>query len=200
MGNSGTSMRLLSGILSAQNLIQWWRAIRVYPNVPWNGRQKPLRDMGAKIQTTGEKGTPPISITGNQTLTGIRYEMPMASAQVKSCLLIAGLWAQGTTTVIEPEVTRDHTERMLTAFGLSCNSVKKSTNGNQTVTGRRINGMWYRSACWYLIRGIFMVAGAIAQQGNVTIKSGHQSRAPAWLISKADGRWFDIDQWNHCWR
>lgn len=77
----------------------------------------PLRDMGAKIQTTGKKGTPPISITGNQPLQGITYQMPMASAQVKSCLLLAGR-ANGKTTVIEPEISRDHTERMLSRVWL----------------------------------------------------------------------------------
>ena len=103
MGNSGTSMRLLSGILSAQKFDSVMTGDPSLSKRPMERVAKPLREMGAKIQTTGEKGTPPISITGNQTLTGISYEMPMASAQVKSCLLLAGLWAQGTTTVIEPE-------------------------------------------------------------------------------------------------
>lgn len=70
---------------------------------------KPLRLMGAQIQTTGEKGTPPVSITGGQQLKGIQYDLPMASAQVKSGILLAGLWAEGETSVTEPEPTRDHT-------------------------------------------------------------------------------------------
>ena len=171
MGNSGTSMRLLSGILSAQKFDSVMTGDPSLSKRPMERVAKPLRDMGAKIQTTGEKGTPPISITGNQTLTGIRYEMPMASAQVKSCLLLAGLWAQGTTTVIEPEVTRDHTERMLTAFGYPV-TVSKAHNGNQI----SVTGGGELTACDIAVpadissAAFFMVAGAIAQQGNVTIK------------------------------
>ena len=171
MGNSGTSMRLLSGILSAQKFDSVMTGDPSLSKRPMERVAKPLRDMGAKIQTTGEKGTPPISITGNQTLTGIRYEMPMASAQVKSCLLLAGLWAQGTTTVIEPEVTRDHTERMLTAFGYPV-TVSKVHNGNQI----SVTGGGELTACDIAVpadissAAFFMVAGAIAQQGNVTIK------------------------------
>ena len=171
MGNSGTSMRLLSGILSAQKFDSVMTGDPSLSKRPMERVAKPLRDMGAKIQTTGEKGTPPISITGNQNLTGIRYEMPMASAQVKSCLLLAGLWAQGTTTVIEPEVTRDHTERMLTAFGYPV-TVSKAHNGNQI----SVTGGGELTACDIAVpadissAAFFMVAGAIAQQGNVTIK------------------------------
>lgn len=171
MGNSGTSMRLLSGILSAQKFDSVMTGDPSLSKRPMERVAKPLRDMGAKIQTTGEKGTPPISITGNQTLTGISYEMPMASAQVKSCLLLAGLWAQGTTTVIEPEVTRDHTERMLTAFGYPV-TVSKVHNGNQI----SVTGGGELTACDIAVpadissAAFFMVAGAIAQQGNVTIK------------------------------
>lgn len=170
MGNSGTSMRLLSGILSAQKFDSVMTGDPSLSKRPMERVAKPLRDMGAKIQTTGEKGTPPISITGNQTLTGISYEMPMASAQVKSCLLLAGLWAQGTTTVIEPEVTRDHTERMLTAFGYPV-KVSKVHNGNQI----SVTGGGELTACDIAVpadissAAFFMVAGAIAQQGNVTI-------------------------------
>ena len=170
MGNSGTSMRLLSGILSAQKFDSVMTGDPSLSKRPMERVAKPLRDMGAKIQTTGEKGTPPISITGNQTLTGISYEMPMASAQVKSCLLLAGLWAQGTTTVIEPEVTRDHTERMLTAFGYPV-TVSKVHNGNQI----SVTGGGELTACDIAVpadissAAFFMVAGAIAQQGNVTI-------------------------------
>ena len=170
MGNSGTSMRLLSGILSAQKFDSVMTGDPSLSKRPMERVAKPLREMGAKIQTTGEKGTPPISITGNQTLTGISYEMPMASAQVKSCLLLAGLWAQGTTTVIEPEVTRDHTERMLTAFGYPV-TVSKVHNGNQI----SVTGGGELTACDIAVpadissAAFFMVAGAIAQQGNVTI-------------------------------
>lgn len=77
---------------------------------------KPLREMGAVIET-GPEGRPPMTIRGGQRLTGMHYDMPMASAQVKSCLLLAGLYAAGETSVTEPAPTRDHTERMLRGFG-----------------------------------------------------------------------------------
>ena len=124
---------------------------------------KPLREMGAKVQTTGEKGTPPVSITGNQPLQGITYNMPMASAQVKSCLLIAGLWANGKTTVTEPEVTRDHTERMLTAFGC-----KVEKNGNE-IGGGELTACDIAVPADISSAAFFMVAAAIAKDGDVTL-------------------------------
>lgn len=166
MGNSGTSMRLLSGILSAQPFDSVMTGDLSLSKRPMERVAKPLREMGAKIQTTGEKGTPPISITGNQTLTGINYDMPMASAQVKSCLLLAGLWANGTTTITEPEVTRDHTERMLTAFGYP---VEKNGNKISITGGGRLTACDIAVPADISSAAFFMVAGAIAQHGNVTI-------------------------------
>ncbi|MFW2177391.1 MULTISPECIES: bifunctional prephenate dehydrogenase/3-phosphoshikimate 1-carboxyvinyltransferase [unclassified Moraxella] len=167
MGNSGTSMRLLSGILSAQKFDSVMTGDPSLSKRPMERVAKPLREMGAKVQTTGEKGTPPISITGNQALQGITYEMPMASAQVKSCLLLAGLWANGKTTVIEPEVTRDHTERMLTAFGYP---VEKEGNAISIVGSGRLTACDIAVPADISSSAFFMVAGAIAKQGNVTIK------------------------------
>ncbi|MBN0329023.1 bifunctional prephenate dehydrogenase/3-phosphoshikimate 1-carboxyvinyltransferase, partial [Pseudomonas aeruginosa] len=83
--------------------------------LPMNRVAKPLREMGAVIET-GPEGRPPMTIRGGQRLTGMHYDMPMASAQVKSCLLLAGLYAAGETSVTEPAPTRDHTERMLRGF------------------------------------------------------------------------------------
>jgi 3-phosphoshikimate 1-carboxyvinyltransferase len=167
MGNSGTSMRLLSGILSAQNFDSVMTGDPSLSKRPMERVAKPLREMGAKIQTTGDKGTPPMTITGGQTLTGIHYDMPMASAQVKSCLLLAGIWAKGTTTVVEPEITRDHTERMLTAFGYS---VTKDGNAISITGGGRLTATDIAVPADISSAAFFMVAGAIAQQGNVTIK------------------------------
>lgn len=166
MGNSGTSMRLLSGILAAQAFNSVMTGDPSLSKRPMERVAKPLREMGAKIQTTGEKGTPPISITGNQALQGIGYDMPMASAQVKSCLLLAGLWAKGTTTITEPEVTRDHTERMLTAFGYP---VKKENNKISIAGGGRLTACDIAVPADISSAAFFMVAGAIAQQGDVTI-------------------------------
>jgi len=116
LGNSGTSMRLLSGLLAAQDFDSTLTGDASLSRRPMNRVAEPLRAMGAVIETAAE-GRPPITIRGHKTLKGLTYEMPVASAQVKSCLLLAGLYAQGVTTVIEPAPTRDHTERMLRGFG-----------------------------------------------------------------------------------
>lgn len=113
-GNSGTSMRLLTGILAAQPFDSELTGDQSLLKRPMNRISRPLQQMGAAIST--RDGCAPLRITGNQMLTGITYEMPEASAQVKSCLLLAGLYAKGETRVIEKSISRDHTERMLTAF------------------------------------------------------------------------------------
>ncbi|MEG6657929.1 bifunctional prephenate dehydrogenase/3-phosphoshikimate 1-carboxyvinyltransferase, partial [Pseudomonas aeruginosa] len=112
LGNSGTSMRLLSGLLAAQPFDSTLTGDASLSKRPMNRVAKPLREMGAVIET-GPEGRPPMTIRGGQRLTGMHYDMPMASAQVKSCLLLAGLYAAGETSVTEPAPTRDHTERML---------------------------------------------------------------------------------------
>lgn len=116
LGNSGTGMRLFAGLLSAQPFDTVLTGDASLSKRPMNRVANPLRSMGAVIET-GEGGRPPLTIRGGQTLQGIDYELPVASAQVKSCLLLAGLYAQGRTTVTEPAPTRDHTERMLRGFG-----------------------------------------------------------------------------------
>ena len=116
VGNSGTTMRLLSGILAAQSFDSTLTGDASLSKRPMNRIAKPLREMGAVIETAAE-GRPPLTLRGGQRLTGMHYEMPMASAQVKSCLLLAGMYACGETSVTEPAPTRDHTERMLRGFG-----------------------------------------------------------------------------------
>jgi 3-phosphoshikimate 1-carboxyvinyltransferase len=122
-GNSGTSMRLLAGLLAAQPFDSEINGDESLQKRPMERISRPLREMGAEIITT--EGRPPLSIRGGHTLSGISYTMPIASAQVKSCLLLAGLYAKGETRLIEPESTRDHTERMLTTFSYP---VKKTNN------------------------------------------------------------------------
>lgn len=116
LGNSGTSMRLLCGLLAAQRFDSVLTGDASLSKRPMERVAGPLRQMGAVIETAAD-GRPPLTIRGGQVLKGISYVMPMASAQVKSCLLLAGLYAEGTTTVTEPAPTRDHTERMLRGFG-----------------------------------------------------------------------------------
>ena len=116
LGNSGTSMRLLSGLLAGQPFDAVLTGDHSLSGRPMKRVTDPLAMMGAEIVTT-EKGTAPLQIKGKAgQLKGIDYTMPMASAQVKSCLLLAGMYAQGETSVTEPAPTRDHTERMLSGF------------------------------------------------------------------------------------
>lgn len=116
LGNSGTSMRLLAGLLAGQGLGLTLAGDGSLSARPMRRVTDPLRSMGARVETT-EQGTAPLTIHPVDQLTGIDYRLPVASAQIKSCLLLAGLYARGTTRVTEPAPTRDHTERMLSGFG-----------------------------------------------------------------------------------
>ncbi len=116
LGNSGTSMRLLSGLLSGQAFDVELTGDASLSKRPMQRVTRPLASMGAQV-STAEGGRPPLKISGGSNIQGIDYDLPMASAQVKSCVLLAGLYANGRTCVTEPAPTRDHTERMLNAFG-----------------------------------------------------------------------------------
>jgi 3-phosphoshikimate 1-carboxyvinyltransferase len=113
-GNSGTTLRLLAGILAGQKGRFELTGDDSLRRRPVDRVAEPLAQMGAHVGSAG--GTPPLELDGGE-LRGIRYELPVASAQVKSCVLLAGLYAHGRTTVLEPVPTRDHTERMLAAAG-----------------------------------------------------------------------------------
>lgn len=116
LGNSGTSMRLMAGLLAGQAFDSLLTGDASLSGRPMKRVVEPLSRMGAHITMT-ESGTAPLAIRGGMGLQGIDYVMPVASAQVKSCLLLAGLYASGRTCVTEPAPTRDHTERMLTGMG-----------------------------------------------------------------------------------
>ncbi|TXD97881.1 bifunctional prephenate dehydrogenase/3-phosphoshikimate 1-carboxyvinyltransferase [Psychrobacter frigidicola] len=170
MGNSGTSMRLLSGILAAQAFDSVLTGDTSLNKRPMERVAAPLRQMGAVIQSTGTSGTSPLSITGRDNvgklLQGINYDMPVASAQIKSCLLLAGLWADGTTTVTQPEVSRDHTERMLSAFGyeVTVDGNRISVEGGGKLTGGDIAVPADISSAAF-----FMVAAAISKGSELTL-------------------------------
>lgn len=125
MGNSGTAMRLMAGILAAQTFPSTLIGDASLSKRPMLRITKPLNEMGANCQTE-EGGKPPIRINPATHLQGIHYEMPIASAQVKSAVLLAGMYADGETSVAEPAPTRNHTENMLQAYGYDC-----QTDGNQ---------------------------------------------------------------------
>lgn len=114
-GNSGTTMRLMAGLLSPQQFRSRMTGDPSLSNRPMRRVIEPLQEMGARLQAEGEKQCPPLAIDGGP-LTGITYRLPVASAQVKSAVLLAGLFAKGTTTVIESVRSRDHTERMFEYF------------------------------------------------------------------------------------
>ena len=114
-GNAGTGMRLLAGLLAGQAFDSTLVGDESLSRRPMRRVTDPLARMGAMIDT--QDGLPPLRVRGGQALHGISYTLPVASAQVKSALLLAGLYAQGDTEVVEPHPTRDYTERMLAAFG-----------------------------------------------------------------------------------
>jgi len=130
VGNAGTSMRLLAGLLAGQAFDVELTGDASLSKRPMQRVTDPLTEMGAKIDTAAE-GKPPLKIIGKQSLKGFHYHMPMASAQVKSCCLLAGMYAQGKTCVTEPAITRDHTERMLRAFGCQV----EVDNGTACISG-----------------------------------------------------------------
>ena len=116
MGNAGTAIRLFTGLLAGQRFDSQLIGDESLMQRPMERVAKPLRQMGAEVRT--RNGTPPIDISGGRRLHGIEYPMPVASAQVKSAILLAGLYADGATTVISPAVSRDHSERMLEGCGV----------------------------------------------------------------------------------
>lgn len=118
LGNSGTAMRLLAGLLSGQSFASRLVGDASLTRRPMRRVTDPLRSMGADIATSAA-GTPPLEVRPVRALSGLRYRMPVASAQVKSALLLAGLYAGAPVSVAEPAPVRDHTERMLRGFGVS---------------------------------------------------------------------------------
>ncbi len=131
LGNSGTAMRLMAGLLSGQNFDSQLVGDKSLSGRPMERVITPLAAMGADIGSEG--GRPPLTVHGNRALAALDYVMPVASAQVKSAVLLAGLYADGVTCVVEPAVTRDHTERMLGAMG-----VEVQTSGHRiSIQGRQ---------------------------------------------------------------
>ncbi len=165
LGNSGTSMRLLAGVLAGQPFSTTLTGDASLSKRPMQRVAEPLRLMGAKVNTT--EGKPPLVIEGGQPLKGIHYTLPMASAQVKSCLLLAGLYASGETTVTEPAITRDHSEEMLQAFGYPLNITDKrvSLSGGGSLQATTIDVPADISSAAF-----FMVAATIAPDSAIFLR------------------------------
>jgi len=166
LGNSGTSMRLLSGLLAGQAFNTELTGDHSLSSRPMKRVTDPLATMGAQIETQ-EGGTAPLKIKGNSHLKAIDYMMPMASAQVKSCLLLAGMYAEGETSVSEPAPTRDHTERMLNGFSypVSREGNKASITANEKLIATDIDVPSDISSAAF-----FLVGASIALDSDVTLK------------------------------
>jgi 3-phosphoshikimate 1-carboxyvinyltransferase len=168
MGNSGTSMRLVSGLMAAQRFSVTLTGDASLSRRPMRRVTDPLAAMGARIQA-GEGGCPPVRVQpASGGLRGISYSMPVASAPVKSALLLAGLYAQGMTEVTEPAPTRDHTERMLRGFGYAVetegSTIRLQGGGRLQATRIRVPGDISSSA-------FFLVAASIVPGSDLTIES-----------------------------
>lgn len=171
MGNSGTAMRLMAGILAAQNFASTLVGDESLSGRPMRRVTVPLTSMGARCATE-EDGCPPIHIRAVEKLEPIGYKLPMASAQIKSAILLAGLYTHGETSVTEPAPTRDHTERMLKAYGYDCITEKI----NDQVSTIRIKGGGELNATDIDIpadissAAFFMVAASIVPGSKLTLE------------------------------
>ena len=166
MGNSGTAMRLLAGLLAGQDFDSTLIGDASLTSRPMSRIAAPLSLMGGQV-LTAEAGRPPLNIKGGKYLVGIEYPMPMASAQVKSSILLAGLYAQGETAVIESAPTRDHTERMLRAFGypVKTEGSRISLQGGGKLTACELDVPGDISSATF-----FMVAACIAEDADLLLK------------------------------
>ena len=155
MGNSGTSMRLIAGVLAGQNFSAQMVGDDSLSKRPMDRISLPLRQMGVEIAGQTERDLPPLTIHGNPSLKPIQYQLPIASAQVKSALIFAALQAQGESLIIEKDLTRNHTEDMLLQFG-----------GQLKVDGKEIR-----------------VAGKQELQAQEVVVPGDISSAAFWLVA-----------------
>ncbi|KQL42250.1 3-phosphoshikimate 1-carboxyvinyltransferase [Bacillus sp. FJAT-25509] len=167
VGNSGTTARLMMGILSGLPFHSVIIGDESIGKRPMKRVTKPLKMMGTSIDGREDATYTPISIRGG-SLNSISYASPVSSAQVKSSILLAGLFAKGTTTVTEPEKSRDHTERMLKAFGceLEVDGNKVSINGNQELTATDVIVPGDISSAAF-----FLVAGSIVPNSEILLKN-----------------------------
>lgn len=166
-GNSGTTMRLMSGVLAGQEFFSVLSGDRYLRRRPMARVIEPLSRMGAQIWGRENNRCAPLAIRGGR-LRAVSYKSPVASAQVKSALLLAGLKADGVTTVYEPHVSRDHTERMLSSMGVKVNIFPGgvSIEGGQTLHGRELEVPGDISSAAF-----FLVAALIVPGSELLIKN-----------------------------
>jgi len=166
MGNSGTAMRLMAGVLCAQGFNGSLIGDASLSRRPMSRIIQPLTQMGATI-SAADAGCPPLNIKGGQQLHGIDYQLPVASAQVKSAVLLAGLFAEGVTSVTEPAPARDHTERMLQGFGYAIDrqGPKCSLTGGGTLQPCQVDIPGDISSAAF-----FLVGATIARDSHITLQ------------------------------
>lgn len=193
-GNSGTTTRLISGILSAQDFDSELTGDESIQKRPMKRIMTPLQEMGADIRSIRENGCAPLAIHG-QKLHGITYHSPVASAQVKSSILFAGLYAEGPTTVIEPALSRDHSERMLRALGANV-STRMLSDGRAEITlqpGAKLTALPETlevpgdiSSAAYFISAALLVPGSDVLIRNVGINETRAGILDAYAAMGAD--------------
>jgi len=169
LGNSGTAMRLMAGLLCGQGFDSVLTGDESLTSRPMRRIITPLSKMGARIDSND--GMPPLTIRGKSELHGVDYEMPVASAQVKSAVLLAGLYADGETSVVEPAVTRDHTERMLGSMGVavSASGNRISLEGGQALTGCSVQVPADLSSAAFIILAVLIADNAEVLIENVGV-------------------------------
>jgi 3-phosphoshikimate 1-carboxyvinyltransferase len=166
MGNAGTAMRLFMGLLAPQTFDSTLIGDASLMRRPMERVATPLRLMGADIRT--QAGRPPVEIHGTPRLRAIDYTLPVASAQVKSAVLLAGLRAFGRTRIIEPAPARDHTERMLSAFGVE---VLREGASVAVEGGQRLTGTTVAVPADFSSAAFFLVAGCLAAEGGLLLRN-----------------------------
>jgi 3-phosphoshikimate 1-carboxyvinyltransferase len=191
LGNSGTAMRLMAGLLCGQPFDSVLSGDHSLNGRPMGRIIKPLSAMGATINS--RDGRPPLEIRGNDQLHALDYEMPVASAQVKSAVLLAGLYAKGTTSVTEPAVTRDHTERMLGSMGVTVISDGGhiSLQGGQALRGCDVMVPADLSSAAFV-----MLAAVLADDADIEIKNVGVNPTRTGVIDILQGMGADISLQN----
>lgn len=192
-GNAGTGMRLLAGLLAAQPFDTTLVGDASLSKRPMRRVTGPLAQMGARIDTQDD-GTPPLHIHGGQTLHGIDYELPVASAQVKSAVLLAGLYAQGETSVVEPHPTRDYTERMLRAFGVE---IEFAPGKARLRGGQRLRATDISVPADFSSSAFFIVAASVIPGSEVRLRSVGLNPRRTGLLAALRLMGADITEENH---
>ena len=188
LGNSGTAMRLMAGLLCGQDFDSVLTGDESLNSRPMGRIITPLTKMGAAIESDCD-GTPPLQIAGGLKLKGIHYDLPMASAQVKSAVLLAGLYADGVSSVAEPAVTRDHTERMLGSMGVTVLTESKriSLRGGQELQGCDVRVPADLSSAAFV-----MLAAILAENADILINSVGVNPTRTGVIDILQGMGADI--------